>query len=163
MQLVYSSNGKELPPWIIKKITTHNLSFNEWEQCAEIAVEYELNSLWMERAECLSENGFLMINEGDGWQQSRPIQENMELKKYSDEGDLIAEYKTGQFVTVVIDGVEYRALETEVLTYGAEGVVKTRLLEKYSIELSTAVAGVFYIPTRNHWNLVNEFKLAKIH
>ncbi len=162
MKLIYSSNGEEQSPWEIKNIES-DISLEGWKNCARLEISYGDGA--ESRSECITEDGFLMVNYGGGWRQSRPVYEKMILEKKNPSGSLVAKYTTSEFSNVLIGGVSYSALQTEVINYNPDGSIKNRLLEKYSVGMATALEGAFQIPDNHNdsgWQTVNAFHLSRV-
>ena len=98
------------------------------------------------------------------WQPQRPVGAGMELRLPRPNGDTL-HYKTTSITEEVVSGVRLPVVNTTMTTIDAAGKPKRRLVERYSVTLTTATGGRFEAPDSNAaggWRTEQQFELREI-
>jgi hypothetical protein len=165
MQLVYASEGRDQPPWVVELVEA-GAPLKEGADCARVKIRRQANEAAVpEERLCIEHDMLYVWNAKEGsWLAQRPVGPHMELTIPRANGDSVR-YVTGDVEEHAIGQHRLRVVGTVVTTTNAAGQPKRRLTEGYAVGLGTAIGGRFEVPdpqTPGAWRTEQLFELREI-
>ena len=159
MQLVYASQGRELPPWSVDSL---DLTAQIAGRTGCSIVRFGARDL---RRGCVERDTLYSWNARAGaLLVSRPVGVGMSMRVPGANGATLL-YETSGVELFRLDGMDVPVLATTVTTMDSSGTVVRRLRERYALSLATAVDGTFEVPSdtaRGGWMIERAFTLVRI-
>ena len=172
MQLIYSSDESESPPWIIDSLSAWATAGRH--NCLRIRLRASPNANLETRSHCTDSATMFNWDERAGvLRPARPLRPGASLEVRQASGTM-ARFETGAIDTEQIpirvganttSTLPVEILETVVTTTDSTGRVVRRLRERFSAGLATATGGVFEVPDTTQqtgWRVVRRFELIAI-
>ena len=165
MELVYTSNGQDQPPWRIDSVR-HDPTLRTGSVCAVIHQRRGPEQTPAEETRlCIAHDTLYGWNaDRSEWRAQRPVGPRMVFEFNRPNGDKVR-YETIDTREEQISGLTIPVVLTTVTTTDSLGRPKRRLRERYSIGLATATGGVFEIPDSSQagsWRTQQTFELREI-
>jgi hypothetical protein len=165
MQLVYYSNGKAQPPWLIDSIAAIP-SPSPDSECRIIHLRRQPTQPQPDQNRfCLTRDTLFSWDQArQGWVPARPAGIGMRLTVPRRVGGTV-EFRTDGMSVDTVSGRVIPVLVTTVTTLDSLGRPVRRLRERYAIGLATATSGTFEIPdsgTTGVWRPQQMFELRAI-
>ena len=165
MELVYESNGKAQPPWLVDSAVA-GLPLDQYRGCARILLRRRPSPAPAEESRhCVSGDTLFAWNARDSlWRPQRPVGPGMRMSFPRAGGDTVR-YETTEPMEEVVSGRRIRVIETTVTTVDSLGRPKRRLRERYAPALATATGGRFEVPDAaapGGWRIEQAFELSVI-
>jgi hypothetical protein len=165
MQLVYSSNGQDQPPWHIDSVRADN-ALRPGSACVVLHQRRQAGQTQPDESRlCLANDTLFGWNaERSEWRAQRPVRPGMTMEFIRANGDKVR-FETGEPAEEKISGLTIPVIPTIVTTSDSLARPKRRLRERFSIGLVTATGGVFEVPdstTAGAWRTQQAFELREI-
>jgi hypothetical protein len=165
MQLVYSGDGREQPPWTIEAVDA-GTALKERADCARVRIRRQpAPADAAEERLCVERDTLYGWNVARAeWIAQRPVGTKMRLTFTRANGDVVR-YATGAASEETIGAHRVRVVPTVVTTSDASGRPTRRLTERYALTLTTATGGRFEVPDAaapGGWRTEQVFELVAI-
>ena len=165
MELVYTSNGAAQPPWTVQ-VVEPGAALKDHADCARVKIRRQPDRVEAPEERLCVERKVLHAWDANqaAWQPQRPVGAGMELRLPRPNGDTLL-YKTTSITEEIVSGVRLPVVNTTMTTIDATGQPKRRLVERYSVTLTTATGGRFEVPDSNAaggWRTEQRFELREI-
>ena len=168
MQLIYSSNDQDQPPWFIDSVRV-DPSHRAGSSCVTFHQRRQSGQTEPEESRlCLANDTLFNWNrERNEWRAQRPVGPGMVMEFVRPNGTRVR-YEVGgtgqeRVAGLAVDRVP--VVMTTVTTMDSTGRPVRRLRELYSIGLATAIGGEFEVPdstAAEGWRVEQRFKLREI-
>lgn len=161
MELVYASDGTEIPAWIVEARRDTAIS---GARCSIVSMRTNPAQPTERRFTCLTNDSLMVFDPGSAnLRLLRPVGDSMKAEVRG--RVTIATYETTASHADTISGVVLEVIPTVVTTRDTTGRVLRRLRERFAVGLGTAVGGVFEVPdqsTAGGWRIERQFELVRI-
>jgi hypothetical protein len=167
MQLIYSSNDQDQPPWTIDSVGIYH-GGQAGEECARI---YQRRRPGQTRSEpsilCLTNDTLFSWDSVGGFIPQRPVGPGMVMEFIRANGSKVR-YEVGGTRQERVAGLKVDQVPvvlTTVTTSDSLGRAVRRLRELYAVGLATATSGEFEVPDSTApegWRVEQRFKLREI-
>ena len=164
MQLVYESEGKESPPWLV--VSVKDTSIAGIDECRVMVLKADPNRAEETRRWCARGDTLWTWDAASkSLKAIRPTGEGMNLQVIGANGSM-STYNTRSGIEQFVSGTRIPVVETVVTTRDSLRRTTRRLREFYAPGLATATSGVFEVPDSTPrsggWRIVTSFKLVRI-
>jgi hypothetical protein len=168
MQLIYSSNDQDQPPWFIDSVRA-DPSLRPGSHCVVLHQRRQPGQTQAEISRlCLANDTLFSWNtERNEWRPQRPVRPGMVMEFTRANGSRVR-YEvggTGQERVLGLSVDRVPVVLTTVTTMDSAGRPVRRLRELYAIGLVTATSGEFEVPDSSAaegWRVEQRFKLREI-
>ena len=161
MELVYASDGEEIPAWTVESRRDTAVS---GARCSIVAMRTSPTVATEHRFTCLSHDSLLVFDPASSnLRLLRPVGSSMKAEVRG--RATVAVYETAASHADTISGVVVSVIPTVVTTRDTTGRVLRRLRERFAVGLGTAIDGVFEVPDPQNaggWRIEREFELVRI-
>jgi hypothetical protein len=161
MELVYASDGNEIPAWTVEAKRDTAIS---GARCSIVSIRTNAAQPAERRFTCLSNDSLMVFDPGSAnLRLLRPVGNSMTAEVRG--RATVAIYETTMTHADTVSGVVLAVIPTVVTTRDSTGRVLRRLRERFAVSLGTAVGGVFEVPDRSMpggWRIEREFELVRI-
>ena len=167
MQLIYTSNDQEQPPWYLDSVRTDS-TLRPGSACTILHQRRRAGQTQAEESRlCLANDTLFSWNREAGeWRPQRPIGPGMFMEFTRPNGSRVR-YEVGETAQDRVNGLSdpVPVVRTTVTTMDSVGRPVRRLRESYAIGLATATGGEFEVPDSTApegWRVEQRFKLREI-
>jgi hypothetical protein len=166
MQLVYSWDGHDQPPWSLDAVETGGVFKDGAADCIRLVIRRQPDQVEPEENRlCIVGNNLYGWDPArEGWVKQRPVGPDMELTLGRSNGDTV-QYATGAVTEEVVGTFRLSVVATTVTTLDSSGRPRRRLRERYAVSLAAATGGRFEVPdpfTPGAWRTQQVFELRYI-
>ncbi|MGH7497635.1 MAG: hypothetical protein ACREL3_02155 [Gemmatimonadales bacterium] len=146
MALVYVSDGRSQPPWLVDSLGAGD-PLRPGTDCASVSLRRGATDRRPEHSRlCLSSDTLYRWESArKSWSMFRPVGPDMSFTIVKANGDSV-HYATGALGEDMISGTAIQVVNTTMTTVDALGRPRLRVRERYAVSLATATSGTFEAP-----------------